>query len=409
MHKNKSYWCCLSVMLVMLLVVGCSAVKPSGIVEAASLNPSPIPMPTPLITPSPIPTPTPTPVPQTAKFTVVGDIMLHQWQMDFAYDKGTKTYDFYKSFDAIDKYLKDADYTIGNLETVFAGNERGFSDFPMFNALDEFGKGIKDAGFDFLTTANNHSNDKGTKGILRTIEVLDELGIDHVGTYKSAEERDKVFIKEINGMKFAFLSFTYGTNGLPLEKGKPYLANIMSESLIQSDIARAKLENPDFIVVMPHMGNEYELYPKQVFKNWIQLMCDAGADIVLASHPHVLQPIETMTASDGRECFVIYSLGNFISSQRTTPRDAGVILELNFEKKYSEKAVLKEFDVIPTWVKFKNKSGAYDIRVLPVVETLEQIENGENDLRPNDVKRLKNVLGEAKKIYPSEIKGEGTN
>ncbi len=353
--------------------------------------------------PTELPTPKPPEI-YNAGLTAVGDIMLHSYQLNNAYDKNTDSYDFNYSFQNITKYLNNSDMTVGNLETVFGGKETGYTDYPVFNAPDEFADAIKNAGFNLLTTANNHCNDRRENGILRTIEKLDDLEIGHFGTYSSQESRDSVFIKEINNIKFAFLSYTYGTNGLPLTKGKDYLANVMSEELIKADIQKAKTHNPDFIIVMPHMGNEYETYPKDVFKNWIYLMLRSGADIVLASHPHVLQPAEyvTVTESDGstRDCFVTYSLGNFISSQRTIPRDAGVIFNLNFEKTEGQKAILKKVSYIPTWVKFVNAKGSYDITVLSVYDTLMAHQNGEDvDLRQKDIERLKKVHSEAAKIF----------
>lgn len=354
---------------------------------------------------------------KTVKISAVGDLMAHKWQLDDAYDKATDTYDFNYSFKNIKQYLSDADLTIGNFETVVGGKELGYSDFPRFNVPDAYAAAVKNAGFDLLTTANNHCNDKWEKGILRTLDVLDSLGLDHVGTYKSQEERDTVLIKQIKGIKFAFLSYTYGTNGLPLTPDKPYLANIMSEQLIKEDIQRAKALSPDFIVVLPHMGNEYATAPNKIFENWVNFMFESGADIVLASHPHVLQKAEFVKIknADGTErtCFAAYSLGNFVSSQRTIPRDAGVILNLHFEKAKGEKAVLKDVSYIPTWVKFYNAKGQYDITVLSVYDALTAHSSGRNtDLRQSDINRLKAVHAEIaktflnKQIPLTEIKNE---
>lgn len=339
-----------------------------------------------------------------AKISVTGDLMVHQWQMDNAYNKNTNFYEFDYAFSNIKHILQNADLTIGNLETVLGGSKIGYSDYPMFNSPDSFAVALKNAGFDLLTTANNHSNDKREYGLIRTLDVLNYLKLDHVGTYKNQEDRDNIFIKDVNGIKLAFLSYTYGTNGIPLTNGKPYLCNILDETLIKNDIQKAKSLNPDFIIVMPHMGNEYELAPRDIFKNWTNIMFEAGADIVLASHPHVLQPAEfkTYKYADGtiRNCFVIYSLGNFISSQRTLPRDTGVIFNLYLEKEPSKKAIIKKISFTPTWVKFVNSKGNYDITVLPVAETLGRIMSGENlNLRQNDIYRLIDVSNFVSNIY----------
>jgi poly-gamma-glutamate synthesis protein (capsule biosynthesis protein) len=356
--------------------------------------------------PSPSPSPT-IPPPAVVDMKVTGDLMVHSWQLNFSYDKESDSYDFNYNFSEITQYLDDADITIGNLETTFAGKDQHYSDYPMFNTPDSFADALKNAGFDFVSTANNHCNDRWEIGILRTIETLDAYGIGHTGTFASQEARDAINITEINGISFVFLSYTYGTNGLELTEGKPWLANIISEGLIVSDIKRARALNPDFVVVFPHMGNEYESYTRDVFKGWARLMLEAGADIILASHPHVLQPVEfySVKQEDGsfRDAFVAYSLGNFISSQRDIPRESGIIMHLSFENPFGQKAELKEISYIPTWVKFVNTSGAYDIKVLSVYDALKLYEAGiDQNIRPSDISRLKDVHAQTTKMYLGE-------
>ncbi len=338
------------------------------------------------------------------KLSFVGDLMVHSRQLYEAYNVDDSTYDFDYSFEFVRDHITSADYAIGNLETVLGGKDTGYTDFPAFNAPDEFALALRKAGFDMLTTANNHCNDRGESGIIRTINVLDSLGLDHIGTYKSDEERNSVFIKEIKEIKFAFLSFTYGTNGIPLASGKPYLANVMSEALIREDIQRAKAYNPDIIVVMPHMGDEYESQPSEEWRNRAHFMLDCGADIVVASHPHVVQPAEFVAIDNGskesRNCFIAYSTGNFLSSQREPPTDAGMILNLYFERDETGKVFLSEVSYIPTWVKFTDDSGCFDITVLPVWDTLNAVNNGNDvNLRDSDISRLKLVLAEQAKMF----------
>lgn len=336
----------------------------------------------------------------TVKISFVGDLMVHQPQLDNSYMKETKLHDFEKVFEPIKPYLEKSDFTIGNLETVFGGSEIGYTDYPRFNSPDRFGLALKNAGFDLLTTANNHSNDKDEEGILRTINLLEYLEIDNVGTYSNQNKRDNIYIKQINNITFAFLSYTYGTNGIAVPKGKEYLINIMSEKLIKSDIEKAKLLNPDFIIVMPHMGNEYEDYPKDVFKKWVNFILNEGADVVIASHPHVLQPVEFIEMeNEARNCFVAYSMANFISSQRTKPRESGLILNLSFEKTTNEKPFLKSVSYVPTWVKFVNKAGIAQIQVIPVIETIKNYNAGTLvDLRQKDINRVIEVYKETTNI-----------
>lgn len=339
------------------------------------------------------------------KISVVGDLMVHSWQYNEAYDPSTGEYDFIHNFTDVKKYFADSDLVIGNLETTFAGKEIGYSDYPCFNTPDAFGDAIKDAGFNFLTTANNHCMDKHKDGLLRTLDVLDGLGIDHTGTFRSQEERDNIFIRDYNGIKIAILSYTYGTNGINVPDD--YLVNLMDEDLIKSDLKRARELNPDIIIVLPHMGNEYETYPKQVFQDWADMMFEGGADIILASHPHVLQPMEYKTIVDEngeeREGFIIYSLGNFISSQTTPPRNAGVILNIELEKVDDEKPEIKQVSFIPTWTQFRNGKGEDDFVVRSVYEMLTLPEEEQTALlRKKDIARLKDIHSETTKMLLGE-------
>lgn len=338
----------------------------------------------------------------TASLAVTGDIMVHSYQYEEAYDRSTGKYDFMHNFTDMKKYFDSADYSIGNFETVLAGEDVGISDYPCFNTPDSFLDSLKYSGIDFVTTANNHCMDKGTDGLLRTIDKLDEYGFDHTGTYKDEESRNEVFVKDINGITFAFLSYTYGTNGIPVKN--PWNVNILDEELIKSDIEKAKELNPDFIVVLPHMGVEYEIYPREEFKEWADFMFNCGADIILASHPHVLQPMEVreITKDDGstRNGFIIYSLGNFISSQTTPPRNAGIIVNLDFEKKGIEKAELTKVSFIPVWTQFRNAQNINHFMVRSVYEMLTLPQNEMyNTLRQKDIARLKDIHKETTSMY----------
>ena len=411
--RGKHFAAC-TFALLLLTFSGCTAVvqAPTATPVEATAGPAPTatvvptPSPTPEPTPSPEPTPTPTPAPAEVKMSVTGDLMCHEWQLEFA-KQADGTHDFTRSFEYVADYLSDADWTVGNLETTFGGTARAYTGYPMFSSPNAYGEALKAAGFDFLSTANNHTNDRWEAGILRTIEVLDSLGIEHTGSFASQEARDEIYITEVNGISFAFISYTYGTNGLPLTDGKPYLCNLMEDGAqLAEDIRRARALEPDFVIVMPHMGNEYELAPRQIFIDWADLMFDAGADIILASHPHVLQPASFERREDEngvmRDCFIIYSLGNFISSQRDTPREAGLIMNLYFKKEFEQKAVLESVGFIPTWVKFRTAQSVYDITVLSVHDALTKDDAGAEDLRDADIERLKQVHAQTTKMYLGE-------
>ncbi|MDD3393524.1 MAG: CapA family protein [Clostridia bacterium] len=333
------------------------------------------------------------PMVKQVKLAVVGDIMVHDYQYNEAYDAATDSYNFMHNFQDVKKYFDGYDLVLGNLELTFGGKEKGYSSFPCFNTPDEFLDAVKDANFDILTTANNHCMDTGKNGLIRTLDKLDEAGIAHMGTYRSAEERDKILYKEVNGITFAFLSYTYGTNGIAVPDA--YLVNLIDDDdQMVADIKKAR-EQADVVVVMPHMGNEYETYPKEVFQDWADLMFLSGADIVFASHPHVLQPMEYRRVDHGdgvHDGFIIYSLGNFISSQTTPPRNASIVLHLTVEQVGNEPPNVKEVSFVPIWTQFRNAQDENHFVVRSVYEMVTLAKSEKDKLmRKKDQERLREV------------------
>ncbi|MGN0135337.1 CapA family protein [Anaerotignum sp.] len=332
------------------------------------------------------------PIIKTVKLAVVGDIMVHDYQYNEAYDPATGEYDFMHNFQDVKKYFAGNDLVIGNLELTFGGPDRPYSSYPCFNTPDSFLDALQDAGFDLLTTANNHCMDTGQAGLIRTLDQLDAYGISHFGTYRSQEERDTILYKEVNGIRFAFLSYTYGTNGIPVPQD--YLVNLIDTDGMVSDIKEAR-QNADVVVAMPHMGNEYETYPRDIFVEWADLIFDAGADIVLASHPHVLQKMEYRTLDHGNgihDGFIIYSLGNFLSSQTTPPRNASIILHLTVEQIGEEAPSVKEVSFVPIWTQFRNGQNEDEFVVRSVYERL-SLSQSEKDsqIRKKDQSRLEEI------------------
>lgn len=332
------------------------------------------------------------PAVKTVKMAVVGDIMVHDYQYNEAYDPATGEYDFMHNFQDMKKYFQGNDLVIGNLELTFGGPERPYASFPCFNTPDSFLDAVKDAGFNLLTTANNHSMDTGKAGLIRTLDRLDAYGIEHFGTYRSQEERDTIFYKDVNGIRFAFLSYTYGTNGIPVPE--EYLVNRIDENIMVTDIQEAR-KHADVVVVMPHMGNEYESYPRDIFVSWADLMFEAGADIVLASHPHVLQKMEYRRLNHGNgehDGFIIYSLGNFISSQTTPPRNASIVLHLTVEQVGNEAPNVTEVSFVPIWTQFRNGEDVNEFVVRSVYERLSlSQEEQDRQIRRKDQARLKEI------------------
>ena len=300
--------------------------------------------------------------------TSVGDIMCHKWQINRAYEEATDTFDFAESFTYIEKYLSESDFTVGNLETTLAGRNvgsasvLGYSGYPQFNSPEILAKNLKDVGFDLLTTANNHSIDTGYKGIVATLDELDKVGLLHTGTARSLEEKEKQVICDIEGIRIGFLGYTNITNGLSVPNENSYAINNIdyyTQSRIQNmcEEVQSLKENSDFVVVMIHFGNEYVTQPDRYQKAVADALFEAGADIILGSHPHVIQPMEIREIQnpDGttRKGVVIYSLGNFISSQKYDEqgrqKDIGLILNFNIESD-GINTKLRSIELIPTYV-----------------------------------------------------------
>lgn len=309
-------------------------------------------------------------------FSVVGDLMVHSPQFKAAKVDSNK-YDFKPVFEEIKPYLEKADFTMGNLETVFAGKEKGYSGYPVFNTPDEFLHALKYAGFDLLFTANNHAYDKGKKGVESTIKLIEENGLQYSGTFKTKQEQDSIFINNINGITFTVLSYSYLTNaGIP--KGNEYLLNIIEKRKIKSDILKAKKSGLDFVIVYFHFGNEDEHEPSSYQKDIVENTIKYGADIILASHTHTIQPVEIYKPQNSKlaESFVTYSLGNFISNQRWRYSDAGVILNFSVSKNINNDSLfISELNFIPTWVYKSVDKNVTKYKILPAEIYEEDLEN----------------------------------
>lgn len=266
---------------------------------------------------------------KTITLGAVGDILIHDWIYNDA--KTADGYDFTPMFQHIKQTLQQPDLLLANQETILGGKEIGISSYPLFNSPKEIGDALNDAGVDIVSTANNHSLDKGEEGLVASIHYLDAIGLPHVGTYKNASEKQQLQILNSSGIRVAYLSYTYGTNGIPVPIGKEYLVNLIDRKAMKEEINRAK-QKADVIVMSIHWGNEYQRFPNTEQKELAQFLADEGVDIIFGHHPHVLQPMEWKKASDGHQTLVIYSLGNFISGQNNNYKDIGGMAAIEVTK-----------------------------------------------------------------------------
>ncbi|MFH1195877.1 MAG: CapA family protein [bacterium] len=298
--------------------------------------------------------------------SAVGDLMCHSPQFQSA-QIAKDSFDFRSVYSEIKSYLSSADITIGNLETTIS-DKGNYSGYPAFKSPKQYLEALKDTGFDFLFTSNNHSLDKGEQGILNTITFANEFGLQSTGTFNSTRYRDSVRLVNVNGIKIALLSYSYGTNGRPIPKGKNYLINLIDTTLICDDITRAESLSPDLVVVYFHFGEEYQREPNSFQKMITEKTIEFGADIILASHPHVIQPVSFFKATSGRidSGFIAYSLGNFISNQQWRYSDAGVILNFTVLRDLKNNNLkLGEIKFLPTWVYKGNIDDILQYKILP--------------------------------------------
>jgi poly-gamma-glutamate capsule biosynthesis protein CapA/YwtB (metallophosphatase superfamily) len=313
-----------------------------------------------------------------AKLIAVGDIMMHSTQTRSGYDAKRQTYNFDSFFTPVKNILSKGDWVIGNLETPLAGEDAGgYTGYPLFNAPAQLADAAKKAGFNILTTANNHALDRGEKGVIRTIANLRDRKIAFTGTAVSAIEASKPLISTKNNISLAILAYTYGTNGIPIPKGKDYLVSLIDEKKILKDIAKARKQGVDIIAISLHFGDEYQRQPNPQQKQLVENLLKAGADIILGSHPHVVQPykIFKFPGKNGktRKAVAIYSMGNFISGQTQDYTDLGVIFQVTIRKKFPEKtAEITGIKALPTLVHRYTLNNQLKYRVLPLEQTVTQ-------------------------------------
>lgn len=275
-----------------------------------------------------------------------GDIMGHEPQIKAALQPDG-SYSYFDNYKFVKEYISQADLAIANLEVTLAGPP--YSGYPMFSSPDAIAAAAKEAGFDILQTANNHTCDKGIKGVTRTLDVLDSLGIKHFGSYRSTDEHKQNHPLVVSSGEFqiALLNYTYGTNGMPIPAGT--VVNMIDTAQIKTDLKKAKSLGSDFIIATFHWGLEYQRNESAEQTRIAKFSVLHGADLVVGGHPHVVQPIKKLEAPGRDSVWVIYSLGNFISNQRAQFKNGGIAVEIKLLKTKG-KTMLRDIRYLPVYV-----------------------------------------------------------
>lgn len=285
-----------------------------------------------------------------------GDLMNHSPQTSAAYQVQHKSYSYDTCYHWVKDLISKADISFANLEVTLAGAP--YSGYPMFSAPDAYAYAVKNAGFDYLFTSNNHTCDKGYKGVVRTIQMLDSLQLGHTGSFKDAEERARNYpsVIEKNNFKLVVLNASYGTNGMPIPAGTK--VNLLDSNELKLDFEKARNLNADLIIMSVHWGYEYQRKPSVEQQKWADFFIREGAQLIIGAHPHVIQTYELRQGVP-----VIYSLGNFISNQRERYKDGGLLYEINLEK-VDQKVRFTSQQFYPIWVQ-KQMSPKVVYRLIP--------------------------------------------
>ncbi len=324
----------------------------------------------------------------TIEIVATGDILIHKEILETQYNSETDEYDFNNNFKYIKEYLEKADLAIGNLETTLSGIENyGFSGYPSFNSPDSLADAMKSAGYDIVANMNNHCLDRDVNGYYRTRKTLVDRGFDVIGTRESIDDK-RYIIKDVKGINVGVISYGYtmtvedgnfGVNGISIPYDLLQLMNYYHPDTLENDMLNMKEQielmredGAEVIVFYMHWGDEYELEPNDIQKQIAQFLADEKVDIIFGTHPHSLQPIDMIQSSDGSsDTAVVYSMGNFLSSQRTERignpyTEDGAIVSVKVNKDMETNEITVDIPTyIPTWVNWYGKDGKLFYEVVP--------------------------------------------
>lgn len=331
-----------------------------------------------------------------ASLLAVGDTMVYNSQLTAQYDVSSAKYNFNNNFEYVKKYVEEADYSMVNLETTLTGNKvYRYSSSPKFNSPDELADGLKYAGFDLISTANNHAYDKGYLSIKNTLATLKDKNFDVVGTRENSDER--FIVKKINGINVGVTSYSYGRiigdnkylNDVKISDEYKNSINIFDSTSVDRafnniNYTLKNMKDTDLQVVYLHWGDKYSLKENTFQKKLAQKLCDAGVDVIIGSHPHVVQPVTTIKSSDNKhETVVAYSLGNFLSNQSRDQfsqyTEDGLMLNIDISKSNGGDAKVDKVTCIPTWLNkyYNSKTAKYVYEIIPIASKseLDKIDN----------------------------------
>lgn len=347
----------------------------------------------------PEPTTTTTTSPISITVAAVGDVFPEMSMLDSVLDPENGSYDFSSVISPVAPYLAEADYTIASLETCLAGYSSGYSGDDVFNSPTELAGALKVAGIDLVATANSHSLDMGWDGVVGTLDRLDTVGLAHVGTSRSIEERNTPFIADVCGIKVAFLSYVADLNGqIPPEEQAAYAVNVLDPDAVAEDAMMARMWGADMVIAMLHYGDENVREPTAEQEEVSREILSRGVDVIIGSHPHMVQPIAHVVEYASWKVtnkYVAYSLGNFMSSQRERYTDSGLVAYVHIEKR-GLRTTVTGVSYMPVYVQQSTVDSTVRYRVLPVCPGL--LPETDTLLTVKDEQRMAEVWGELRDI-----------
>lgn len=325
----------------------------------------------------------------TLSILFMGDVMQHRQQLHSALIPGTdstlsSSYDYSSYFAHVQHFIDEADFTVANMEFCLGGPP--YTGYPSFSAPEALAEEAAEAGIDLFLCANNHICDKGRRGLVSSLEKYGKISVPVTGVYRDSldEQKHNPYIAELGGVRVAFINFTYGTNGIRVPE--PFIVNMMDKEKVREAFVRAREMEADIIIALPHWGQEYTTVPDSRQREWAEFLLECGADAVIGSHPHVIQPVEFPVA---------YSMGNFISNMSLRNTELGLMMILRIAVTSYGDSYVAGLEAVPVWC---SRPGGYGdgYTVLPVREFLdrkEEFRSGYNYTKMKDTyNRLKTLF-----------------